>query len=475
MQAGREKYEGILTLGLGRGDDPIQQFSGGKNPRNAGAGMGAGPAKIEARDIFGDIVGAEPGALGEERFKLKSGALKGIEPGFEIARGEDQFADEVFSQIRNNGFLQCGKNAVRVTFLLLFPIDLVPGRTQVRNGRKDVKAFVTLGGQGRIGPGGGVEVEGEILGKDAIFENVVQETFVAGTKPDRVVGQIGIGAVGAEIDQEEGHAVVHFFQFFVGPFVASFLGNFFAVKIGDVGIGDDDLGAERFAGAEADAGGGAIFEKEFVHGGVQPDFSSEILEKFDEGLDEGPGSAHGKVNAPFALQIVDHGVDGGGLERVASDEEGMKGKNLAEALVFHMAAGHLPDGSVRTKANQIRGDPQHVGEMGKGLVGQFDKGFLEDGVSFPDKAAVAFEIPGEMFAYLFFHVRLVSGVFEGLPVVPSDPVKRMAGDNADIIGGFFSGEGKEFIQHERSGQDRGAGVVGEALVAENRSPTPGLF
>jgi len=105
MQAGREKYEEILTLRLGRGDDPIQQFGRGKNPRNAGAGVGTGSAKIEARDIFGDIVGPKPGALGEERFKLKGGTLEGIEAGFEIARGEDQFADEVFSQIWNNGFL----------------------------------------------------------------------------------------------------------------------------------------------------------------------------------------------------------------------------------------------------------------------------------------------------------------------------------------------------------------------------------
>jgi hypothetical protein len=146
MQAGRAKYEEILTLGLGGRDDPIQKFGGGKNPRNAGAGVGAGPAKVEARDIFGDIVGAEPGALREERFKLKGGALEGIEASFEIARGKDQFADEVFSQIRNNGFLQGGQDAVRILFLLVLPVDLVSGRTEVRNGRKDVETFVALGG-----------------------------------------------------------------------------------------------------------------------------------------------------------------------------------------------------------------------------------------------------------------------------------------------------------------------------------------
>ena len=108
--------------------------------------MCAGPAKIEAWDIFGDIVGPEPGALGQEGFKLKSGTLKGIEAGFEIARSEDQLADEVFSQIRNNCFLQCGQDAVCISFLLLVPIDLVSGRTEVRNGREDIKAFVSLGG-----------------------------------------------------------------------------------------------------------------------------------------------------------------------------------------------------------------------------------------------------------------------------------------------------------------------------------------
>ena len=146
MQARRAKYEEILTLGLGGRDDPIQKFGGGKNPRNAGAGMGPGPAKIETRDIFGDIVGAEPGALGEERFKLEGGALKGIEAGFEIPRGEDEFADEVFSQVWNNGFLQSGQDAVRILFLLVLPVDFVSGRTEVRNGRKDVETFVALGG-----------------------------------------------------------------------------------------------------------------------------------------------------------------------------------------------------------------------------------------------------------------------------------------------------------------------------------------
>jgi len=148
------------------------------------------------------------------------------------------------------------------------------------------------------------------------------------------------------------------------------------------------------------------------------------------------------MNAPFALEIVNHGVDGGGLERIASDEERVKGEDFAESLVFHMTGSHLPNGSVGAKSDQVGGDAEHVGEGGKGLVGQFHESFLEDGVGFSDKAAVAFEIIGKMLPDLFFHFSLVAGVFEGLTVVPSDPVERFAGDDLDVVGGFLSGQGE---------------------------------
>ena len=51
--------------------------------------MGTCAAKVESADIFGDVVGAEPGALGEDGFELESGAVVGVETGFEIARGEE--------------------------------------------------------------------------------------------------------------------------------------------------------------------------------------------------------------------------------------------------------------------------------------------------------------------------------------------------------------------------------------------------
>ena len=49
-------------------------------------------------------MGAEPGALGEDGFELEGGAMVGIEAGFEIARGEDKFTDEMFAQVGDDSF-----------------------------------------------------------------------------------------------------------------------------------------------------------------------------------------------------------------------------------------------------------------------------------------------------------------------------------------------------------------------------------
>ena len=94
----------ILLLGSRVGDDSVEEFGGGEDPGDPCARVGACAAKVESADIFGDVVGAEPGALGEDGFELEGGAMVGIEAGFEIARGEDKFTDEVFTQIGDDSF-----------------------------------------------------------------------------------------------------------------------------------------------------------------------------------------------------------------------------------------------------------------------------------------------------------------------------------------------------------------------------------
>jgi hypothetical protein len=71
MQGGRRKYQKILQLRGWIRNDAIEEFGGGENTGNTCSWMGACATEEKAANIFGDIVGAEPGALGKDGFKLK--------------------------------------------------------------------------------------------------------------------------------------------------------------------------------------------------------------------------------------------------------------------------------------------------------------------------------------------------------------------------------------------------------------------
>jgi len=320
-----------------------------------------------------------------------------------------------------------------------------------------------------------VEIEREVVSQDSVFKDIVEKAFVAGSEPDGVVGEVGVGPVGSKVDEEKGHAVTHRIEFAVSPFMSSGCGYFFLIEISDVGIGDNDVSAKRFARAEPDSRRRPVFDEKLVHGGVEANFAAKILKQFDQGLNQGSGSTHCEVNAPFALEIVNHGVDGRGLERIATDEKRMEGEDFTKALRLDVARGHLPYRAIRTESDEVGSDSKHIGEGGEGLIGKFDEGFLEDGVGFSYKTAVAFEVVGKVLANLGLHFRLVAGVLEGLPVVPSDPVERFAGNDFNVIGSFFARESKQLIEEERRGEDSGAGVVGESFVTKNGGAATRLF
>ena len=144
MQAVRRKYQKNLQLAGWIRNDSIEEFGGGENAWDASSGVGARTAQVKPANVLGHVVGAEPGTLSENGFKLEGRAHVSIESGFEIAGGEDQLADEVFAEVGDNRFLEGGENAIGISFFLLFPIDLIPWRAEMGDGRKNVKAFVSF-------------------------------------------------------------------------------------------------------------------------------------------------------------------------------------------------------------------------------------------------------------------------------------------------------------------------------------------
>ena len=70
-------------------------------PGNARARMGAGADEIEVADDVVAIVGAEPGALGQQRLEAEGGAEMGAEIAREIRRAEVE--DRISSRSREAG------------------------------------------------------------------------------------------------------------------------------------------------------------------------------------------------------------------------------------------------------------------------------------------------------------------------------------------------------------------------------------
>jgi len=146
MQAVRGKYQKNLQLAGWIRNDAIEEFGGGENAWDASSRVGARTAQVKSADVFGHVVGTEPGTLSENGFKLEGRAHVRIESGLEIPRGEDQLADKVFAEVGDNRFLEGGENAIGIFFFLLFPIDLISWRAEMGDGRKNVEAFVSFGG-----------------------------------------------------------------------------------------------------------------------------------------------------------------------------------------------------------------------------------------------------------------------------------------------------------------------------------------
>ena len=86
-------------------------------------------------------------------------------------------------------------------------------------------------------------------------------------------------------------AVLRGHQVFVGP--------------GRVAIADHNVGGYELAIGQFHALGGAVFHPDLCDRAVVANGYLALLEQMDQGLDNGPSAAHGRVNTPATLQHMD--------------------------------------------------------------------------------------------------------------------------------------------------------------------------
>jgi hypothetical protein len=96
------------------------------------------------------------------------------------------------------------------------------------------------------------EVEAEIVCQHVLVEDVVEQLAIAGPEHDRVVGDVFVPALGAEVPDEQAHRVASGVDATVGPVRARVLGEEVSIREGRVGVGDHEVGGDPLAVVQHD-------------------------------------------------------------------------------------------------------------------------------------------------------------------------------------------------------------------------------
>ena len=166
---------------------------------------------------------------------------------------------------------------------------------------------------------------------------------------------------------------------------------------------------------------------------------------------------------------MNHGVDRGGLKRIAADEKGMKAEDLTQQRMLHVTGDEAVNRFLRAQPNEIGCDFNHIGYRAERAIGEIGKSAIIDRVRFLYEMEVARDVTRVEFADFLNDFRLVSRVVEDLSIMENNPVKRRDRHYLDVILGASAGKGEKLIDQKRCGDDRWSGIVNESLIFEDIS------
>ncbi len=95
------------------------------------------------------------------------------------------------------------------------------------------------------------------------------------------------------------------------------------VAVHHVGVGRHEVEGLLAAGGD-DSGWPVAFRDDPIDGSVEADFAAQILDEAHHAFHQRARAAAGEMHAPLALERMDQRIDGGGLERIAADQQRME-------------------------------------------------------------------------------------------------------------------------------------------------------
>ena len=167
-----------------------------------------------------------------------------------------------------------------------------------------------------------MQIQAEILRQHMPVEDVVQQCAIAWAEQQRVMRHVRVCHARPEIPDEQAHRIPRPLQLFVRPAAAMPRRDQVAIGPGRIGVRDDDVCRDAFAGNQHDTGGGSIDHRYLPNFGIASHGVALAGDEAAQALHEFTGATHREMHAPVTLQERDQAVDRTGGKRIAADRRG---------------------------------------------------------------------------------------------------------------------------------------------------------
>ena len=338
---------------------------------------------------------------------------------------------------------------------------------EMRHRRQHVEAVAPLRRQRRVRHAGAVQVEAEILRQVLLREDVLQQRLVARAEHHGVVVDRIVPLAGAEVPDKQAHRIARLLDLPVGPALARVVTQQLGIGPADIGVGDDDIGADGLARGQGHAGGAAFRDLDPRHLRLVAHAAAQALDQPDQPLHQRAHAAHGVVDAVRTLQMRDQAVIRRGGQRIAADQQRMEAECDPQLRMAEIVGDLGIDRAVALQADQVGHRGQQRAELVEGLVDQLGEGDVVDLLAVADEAVEATGILRRDARDLRPHGVEVRVAGQRLTVVEADLVEGVDRPQVHVIGQAPPGDLPQLLQQVGRGDDGRAGIEGEAVLAED--------
>ena len=185
---------------------------------------------------------------------------------------------------------------------------------------------------------------------------------------------------------------------------------------------------------------------------------------------QGARAAHRKKDPVGAFQIMDQGINAGGVKRRAAEQQGLDRKGPAQLVVLQVLADPLPDALVASEPGQSRDLLHHGHELVKGLMREAGEADLKHGSGVGHQRFIAGAIGRTDTAYLGQRVGHAAAVVKPVAIGEMKPVPGVERPEFNMVPAPLIEQCKQLIEQKRGRDHRGTGVMAITAALKDLRP-----